>query len=112
METSHFSRLLLFPLRQENHTRYIASVNHFQAQQAQKKKNDVRAAKLASDSERRNFVNELYDDAKAKGYQETVKEKQIRDLRGAGIFSHTVRNPHFLSKNSTLISHENCRFFG
>ena len=25
--------------------------------------------------------------------------------------SHTVRNLHFLSKNSTLISRENCRFF-
>ena len=25
---------------------------------------------------------------------------------------HTVRNLHFLSKNSTLISLENCRFFG
>ena len=24
---------------------------------------------------------------------------------------HTVRNLHFLSKNSTLISRENCRFF-
>ena len=24
---------------------------------------------------------------------------------------HTVRNLHFLSKNSTLISQENCRFF-
>ena len=27
-------------------------------------------------------------------------------------FVHTVRNLHFLSKNSTLISRENCRFFG
>ena len=27
-------------------------------------------------------------------------------------FTHTVRNLHFLSKNSTLISRENCRFFG
>ena len=26
-------------------------------------------------------------------------------------FSHTVRNLHFLSKNSTLISRENCRIF-
>ena len=26
--------------------------------------------------------------------------------------SHTVRNLHFLSKKSTLISRENCRFFG
>ena len=25
---------------------------------------------------------------------------------------HTVRNLHFLPKNSTLISLENCRFFG
>ena len=25
--------------------------------------------------------------------------------------NHTVRNLHFLSKNSTLISRENCRFF-
>ena len=25
---------------------------------------------------------------------------------------HTVRNLHFLPKNSTLISRENCRFFG
>ena len=25
--------------------------------------------------------------------------------------THTVRNLHFLSKNSTLISRENCRFF-
>ena len=25
---------------------------------------------------------------------------------------HTVRNLHFLSKNSTLNSRENCRFFG
>ena len=25
---------------------------------------------------------------------------------------HTVRNLHFLSKNSTLISRENCRVFG
>ena len=25
---------------------------------------------------------------------------------------HTVRNLHFLSKNSTLISRKNCRFFG
>ena len=25
---------------------------------------------------------------------------------------HTVRNLHFLSKNTTLISRENCRFFG
>ena len=90
METSHFS-----PKRQENHTRYIASVNHFQAQQAEKKKNDVRAAKLASDAERRNFVNELYDDAKAKGYQEAVKEKQIRDLRGAGLILKKNESPFF-----------------
>ena len=27
-------------------------------------------------------------------------------------FLHTVRNIHFLSKNSTLISRENCRFLG
>ena len=26
--------------------------------------------------------------------------------------AHTVRNLHFLSQNSTLISRENCRFFG
>ena len=26
-------------------------------------------------------------------------------------WNHTVRNLHFLSKNSTLISRENCRFF-
>ena len=26
--------------------------------------------------------------------------------------AHTVRNLHFLSKNSTLISRENCQFFG
>ena len=26
--------------------------------------------------------------------------------------SHTVRNLHFLSKNSTLISRENCKVFG
>ena len=26
-------------------------------------------------------------------------------------FLHTVRNLHFLSKNSTLISRDNCRFF-
>ncbi len=25
---------------------------------------------------------------------------------------HTIRNLHFLSKNSTLISRENCRFLG
>ena len=92
METSHFS-----PKRQENHTRYIASVNHFQAQQAEKKKNDVRAAKLASDAERRNFVNELYDDAKAKGYQEAVKEKQIRDLRGAGMFFYEKNESPFFN---------------
>ena len=28
------------------------------------------------------------------------------------LLKHTVRNLHFLSKNSTLISRENCRFFG
>ena len=27
-------------------------------------------------------------------------------------YAHTVRNLHFLSENSTLISRENCRFFG
>ena len=27
------------------------------------------------------------------------------------LLGHTVRNLHFLSKNSTLISRENCRFF-
>ena len=32
-----------------------------------------------------------------------IKKKSLR---------HTVRNRHFLSKNSTLISWENCRFFG
>ena len=77
--------LIFFKIcRQENHTRYIASVNHFQAQQAVQKKNDAKAAKLAADLERRNFVNELYDDAKAKGYQDHMKEKQVRDDRGAG----------------------------
>ena len=30
---------------------------------------------------------------------------------GLGLRIHTVRNLHFLSKNSTLISQENCRFF-
>ena len=44
------------------------------------------------------------------------------DIYGHGVFSqllaqqrvryHTVRNLHFLSKNSTLISTENCRFLG
>merc|ERR1712004_80347 len=29
----------------------------------------------------------------------------------SNICFHTVRNLHFLSKNSTLISRENCRFF-
>ena len=28
------------------------------------------------------------------------------------VMMHTVRNLHFLSKNSSLISRENCRFFG
>ena len=28
------------------------------------------------------------------------------------VLKHTVRNLHFLYKNSTLISRENCRFFG
>ena len=27
------------------------------------------------------------------------------------LHKHTVRNPHLMSKNSTLISRENCRFF-
>ena len=28
------------------------------------------------------------------------------------LLNHTIRNLHFLSKNSTLISRENCRFSG
>ena len=39
---------------------------------------------------------------------------KLQDHMGNSIVSmmHTVRNLHFLSKNSTLISRENCRFFG
>ena len=33
-------------------------------------------------------------------------------LIGKPFTNHSVRNLHFLSKNSTLISRENCRFFG
>ena len=32
-------------------------------------------------------------------------------LKAENFSTHTVRNLHFLSKNSTLISRENCRFF-
>ena len=31
-------------------------------------------------------------------------------MKNASCFTHTVRNLHFLSKNSTLIFRENCRF--
>ena len=34
------------------------------------------------------------------------------DLKIISKIIHTVRNLHFLSKNSTLISRENCRFLG
>ena len=43
-----------------------------------------RWCKIASDTERRNFVNELHDDAQAKAYQDYLKEKQIKDDRGEG----------------------------
>ena len=33
-------------------------------------------------------------------------------LKNDKLIIHTVRNLHFLSKNSTLVSRENCRFFG
>ena len=33
-------------------------------------------------------------------------------LKSAEVPNHTVRNLRFLSENSTLISSENCRFFG
>ena len=47
----------------------------------------------------------------------TLKRQKITNLLSkreklvCGIHFHTVRNLHFLSKNSTLISRENCRFF-
>ena len=38
--------------------------------------------------------------------------KSLQDIHIKEVANHTVRNLHFLSKNSTLISRENCRFFG
>ena len=63
----------------------MRNITKFQLEQVEKKKNDARAAKIASDTERRNFVNELHDDAQAKAYQDYLKEKQIRDDRGEGM---------------------------
>ena len=40
------------------------------------------------------------------------EEERQRKEREMQVRKHTVRNLHFLSKNSTLISRENCRFFG
>ena len=40
-----------------------------------------------------------------------VIEEILFLLRGKEVAQHTVRNVHFLSKNSTLISRENYRFF-
>ena len=37
---------------------------------------------------------------------------QLWYIRYLLVALHTVRNLHFLSKNSTLISLENCQFFG
>ena len=47
-------------------------------------------------------------------WKKTTKENYIKKFTLCVIDSvliHTVRNLHFLSKNSTLISRENCRFF-
>ena len=40
------------------------------------------------------------------------EEERQRKEREMQVRKHTVRNLHFLSQNSTLISRENCRFFG
>ena len=37
-------------------------------------------------------------------------EKKAK-TKSSSLLGHTVRNLHFLSENSTLISRENCRFF-
>ena len=48
--------------------------------------------------------------------QENDESMTLHDLiicqKVSYFFPRTVRNLHFLSKNSTLISRENCRFFG
>ena len=38
--------------------------------------------------------------------------KIVQKMSKGKLGEHTVRNLHFLSKNSTLISRENCWFFG
>ena len=40
-----------------------------------------------------------------------VEEDPYCDADSSRRFLHTVRNLHFLSKKSTMISRENCRFF-
>ena len=53
---------------------------------------------------------ESYEDLVAR-LEPVIMEMERQDSLLIGKI-HTVRNLHFLSKNSTLISRENCRFFG
>ena len=41
-----------------------------------------------------------------------TKSREYFELKLSTVLQHTVRNLHFSSKNSTLISRENYRFFG
>ena len=41
----------------------------------------------------------------------SITQFQVNSRDSKAFELHTVRNLHFLSKNSTLISRENCRFF-
>ena len=52
------------------------------------------------------------EDSRAYSISEIIKDlgHKVFESRNS-IGNHTVRNLHFLSKNSTLISRENCRFF-
>ena len=39
-----------------------------------------------------------------------TKSREYFELKLSTVLQHTVRNLHFSSKNSTLISRENCQF--
>ena len=70
---------------------------------------------LKKDQKRASIIPQNYQDeggpSSRSSFKLQIASSMTNHVHGT-VLHHTVRNLHFLSKNSTLISRENCRFFG